>query len=196
MPNVVFAAPYFMETTLRFVDATADLPGVRLGLVSHDPEEKLPPGLRGKLAAHYRVDDSLDREQLATAVRAIGQKLGSVDRLIGSLEELQVPLAEVRRALGIAGPSVEAAQNFRDKSRMKTVLREAGLPCARHRLAGAGDDARAFAREVGYPLVVKPPAGAGARNTFRVESDEQLERWLEVQPPSPQQPALLEEFIT
>src|SRR4029450_10547544 len=25
---------------------------------------------------------------------------------------------------------------------------------------------------------------------------EQLERWLEVQPPSPQQPALLEEFIT
>jgi len=164
--------------------------------VSHDPEEKLPPGLRGKLAAHYRVDDSLDPQQLAIAVRAIGQKLGSVDRLIGSLEELQVPLAEVRQTLGIAGPSVQAAQNFRDKSRMKTVLREAGLPCARHRLAGTGDDAKAFAREVGYPLVVKPPAGAGARNTFRVESSEQLERWLEVQPPSPQQPALLEEFIT
>jgi len=196
MPNVVFVAPYFMETTLRFVEATADLPGVRLGLVSHDPEEKLPPRLRAKLAAHYRVDDSLDPQQLATAVRAIGQKLGSVDRLIGSLEELQVPLAEVRQALGIPGASVEAAHNFRDKSRMKTVLSEAGLPCARHRLAGTADEARAFAREIGYPLVVKPPAGAGARNTFRVESPDQLERWLAVQPPAPQQPALLEEFIT
>src|SRR5262245_30021019 len=110
MPNVVFAAPYFLETTLRFVEAAADLPGVRLGLVSHDAEEKLPPGVRRKLSAHYRVDDSLEPEQLARATRWMEQKLGGVHRLIGSLEELQVPLAEVRRALGIPGLSVEAAQ--------------------------------------------------------------------------------------
>jgi hypothetical protein len=33
MPNVVFVAPYFLETTLRFVQGAAQLPGVRLGLV-------------------------------------------------------------------------------------------------------------------------------------------------------------------
>lgn len=196
MHSVVFAAPYFLETTLRFVDAAADLPGVRLGVVSHDPEEKLPPGLRGKLAAHYRVDDVLDPGQLAHAVGALGQRLGKVHRLIGSLEELQVPMAEVREKLGIAGPSLEAARNFRDKSRMKTVLREAGLPCARHRLAGTPADVLGFAREVGFPLVVKPPAGAGARNTFRVESEERLREWLAAMPPTPDRPALIEEFVT
>jgi hypothetical protein len=32
--NVVFVAPYAMETTLRFARKTAELPGVRLGVVS------------------------------------------------------------------------------------------------------------------------------------------------------------------
>ena len=34
MPSVVFVAPFFLDTTLRFVDAVAELPGVRAGLVS------------------------------------------------------------------------------------------------------------------------------------------------------------------
>jgi hypothetical protein len=93
MPNVVFVAPYFLETTLRFVDAVADQDGVRLALVSVDPEERLPPGLRGKLTGHYRVDDGLDPARLAVATRAIARAWGSVDRLVGTLEELQVPLA-------------------------------------------------------------------------------------------------------
>src|SRR3990172_2644741 len=57
MVNVVFVAPFFLDTTLRFVDAAAGLPGVRLGLVSQDPEEKLPKGLHSRLAGYYRVED-------------------------------------------------------------------------------------------------------------------------------------------
>jgi biotin carboxylase len=36
--------------------------------------------------------------------------------------------------LGLDGMDVQTALNVRDKSRMKTVLREAGVPCARHQL--------------------------------------------------------------
>jgi hypothetical protein len=195
MTTAVFAAPYFLETTLRFIDAAADLPGVRLGLVSHDPEEKLPPGLRRKISAHWRVDDCLDPAQLAGAVRGLAQRIGPAQRLIGSLEELQVPMAEVREGLGIPGMGIQAAKNFRDKSRMKTVLHDAGLPCARHRLASNADEAWAFARESGYPIVVKPPSGAGARDTFRVDDDQRMREWLAAVPPRPQAPVLLEEFI-
>jgi hypothetical protein len=39
MPNVIFVAPYFLETTLRFIDGAASLPGVRFADVSTDPEE-------------------------------------------------------------------------------------------------------------------------------------------------------------
>ena len=50
MSSVVFVAPFFLDTTLRFVEAVADLAGVRTGLVSQDPAERLPPGLKNKLA--------------------------------------------------------------------------------------------------------------------------------------------------
>ncbi len=67
--------------------------------------------------------------------RALATRFGGVDRLVGALEQLQVPLARVREQLGIPGMGVEVATTFRDKARMKDVLRAAGLPCARHRLA-------------------------------------------------------------
>ena len=54
MRTVVFVAPFFLDTTLRFVDAVADLPGVRTGLVSQDPAEKLPQALRLLRAAASR----------------------------------------------------------------------------------------------------------------------------------------------
>ncbi len=196
MPTVVFVAPYFIETTMRFVAAVARLPGVRFGLVTHEPEEKLPPELRGHVASYMRVEDSLEPGMLAGAVQALAGRLGPIERLVGTLEELQVPLAEVRARFGIPGLGVEAAQNFRDKSRMKDVLRAAGVPCARHQLCGDAAECRSFAATIGFPLVVKPPAGAGARNTFRVENARQLEEWLAVSPPRPERSALLEEFIT
>jgi D-alanine-D-alanine ligase-like ATP-grasp enzyme len=196
MRNAIFVAPYLLDTTARFVLGAAELPETRLGLVTHEPLEKVPPGLRGKLADHLRVENALDPGQLGSAVRHMSKRLGSADRLIGTLEELQVPLAEVREAFGIPGMRAEAARNFRDKSRMKSVLQSHGIPCARHRLVLGPDEARAFAREASFPLVVKPPAGAGARNTFRIDDDMRLGQWLAAAPPTRENPALLEEFLT
>jgi len=61
----------------------------------------------------------------------------------------------------IRGMDASEARNFRDKSRMKDVLYAHGIPCARHRLAANSREALAFAEECGFPLVLKPPAGAG-----------------------------------
>jgi len=90
------------------------------------------------------------------------------------LERLQVPVAQVREHLDIAGIDVATAHNFRDKAQMKSVLRAAGVPCARHRLADSAAAAASFAEEVGFPLVVKPPAGAGAKSTFRLDDANDL----------------------
>jgi biotin carboxylase len=195
MPGVVFVAPFFLETTLRFVDAVLDLPDTRLGLVSQERLENLPVALRDKLAAHYRVDNALDAVNLVTAVRAIGGRLGSIEGLLGVLEHLQVQLAEVRSEFGIPGMGVEAARNFRDKARMKSALRAAGLPCAQHALARSGDQAREFIHRVGYPVVIKPPAGAGATGTHRLNADGDLEEALDIYRPASTAPLLLEEFI-
>lgn len=197
MPNVVFVAPFLMPTTLDFVAVTASLPGVRVALVSQQPATAVPAELRHKLAAHCQLEKALDPQQLIEGVREAGRRLGgSVDRLLGALEQLQVPLAQVREVLGIEGMDVATARNFRDKAQMKQVLRDHGLPCARHRLATRAAEARAFAEETGFPLVVKPPDGAGAKATFRVDDMAALDQALELMRPSPGHEMLLEEFIT
>ncbi len=195
MRSAVFVAPFFAETTVRFIASAARLDGVRLGLISQDPASKLPVDVRAALAGHRRIDDGLDPGQIAGAIRQLSGELGGCDRLVAALEELQVPLAHVREGLGIPGMGVAAAENFRDKSQMKNALRAAGIPCARHSLVASFAAATRFVDEVGFPVVVKPPAGAGARNTLRVDDRAALEQALQISRPREQNPVLIEEFI-
>jgi formate-dependent phosphoribosylglycinamide formyltransferase (GAR transformylase) len=196
MSHVTFVAPFFLPNTLRFLRALAGLEGLRLSVVTQQALEGLPAEVRSQLAGHWRVDDALSARSIEGAVRGLEQKLGRPDRLLGVLEQIQEPVAAVRDALGIPGMGLETAHNFRDKARMKTLLREAGLPCARHRLAESRQAARDFTGEVGFPVVVKPPAGAGAKATFRVDDARQLESALESLAPAPARPWLLEEFLS
>jgi len=196
MVVAAFVAPYLLEATARFVSAAAELPDVRLGLVTCEPVERIPPHLRERLAAHWRVEDPLDPRQLEWAVSGLGGQLGRVERLVGALEQLQVPLAQVRESLGIPGMDVRTAVNVRDKSQMKETLRAAGIPCARHALVRSPGDALAFAEQVGFPLVAKPPDGAGAQSTFRLDDGDMLRGWLAAVPLGGNSPALLEEFLT
>jgi formate-dependent phosphoribosylglycinamide formyltransferase (GAR transformylase) len=193
MPNVVFCAPFLLETTLRFVQAVVDQPGARVALVTQEPAEAVPAAVREKLAHLVRSTNALDAATLTEDVRLARANLGPVHRLLGALEELQVPLGEVRKALGIPGMDGATARNFRDKARMKEILRANGLPCARYRRVRAAADAEAFAKEVGFPLIVKPTEGSGARNTYRVEDATQLRETLALGAKGGE--TLLEEFV-
>jgi biotin carboxylase len=193
MPFVIFAAPLLSDNAFRMIDAVASLPDVTLGVITHDEAGKLRH-LTDR-AAHWRVSNIMDPQQLAWAARELQQRNGPIHRLFGAFEHLQEPLALVRQWMGIEGVTPEVATNFRDKARMKSLLREAGLPCARHRLASTIDEARDFGERSGFPMVVKPPSGAGAASTFRVETMDQLLRALTPNPPTPSEPVLLEEFV-
>lgn len=193
--HVVFVAPFFMAATLRFIEAAAALPGVRLSLVSQDPLERLPRALRERAVGHWRIEDCLQAAQIVAAVRALQARVGAVARVIGSLEQLQEPLAEANAVLGLPGLAPATATNFRDKRRMKDLFNAAGVPCARHAQIDGPDAARRFAAQVGFPLVAKPLAGAGARNTFRLDDARALEAYLQRYAPQPDRPVLFEEFL-
>ena len=62
--TAVFVAPFLAPTTARFVRAAAGLPGVRLGLVSQYPIERIPADLRRLLAEHVQVADGLSARSL------------------------------------------------------------------------------------------------------------------------------------
>ncbi len=196
MPHVVLIAPRFLENTMNYVRAFAALDAVTLSLVSEDPQESIPGDLRPRIAGHYRVGNSLDAEHLTVAVRAISRGVGPVDRLTGALEQLQLPLAQVRDALGIEGMGVQVARNFRDKDRMKEVLRAAGVPVARSTLATSPQELYAFIERVGFPVIAKPQAGLGARNTHRISSSAELAALSAAGlAPSSAAPLQIEEFV-
>jgi hypothetical protein len=196
MVVAAFVAPYLLDATMRFVEAAAGLPGTELALITCEPADRLPEVLRRGVAAHWQISDPLDAGQIAAAVAGLGAQIGPVQRLLAVLEQLQVPLAQVREQLGVPGIDVATARNFRDKAQMKSVLRAAGVPCARYALADSAAAAAGFARQVGFPLVVKPPAGAGAKSTFRLDDASDLRVWLEEAPPASDRLAMIEEFLT
>ena len=195
MTTVVFVAPMFSPAATQMIEAIASLPDVRLAVVAQQPLEALAPHVASRLTGHWRIDDVTNEAALESAVRALSVKLGRIDRCLGAYEQLQEPLAKVRETLGIEGISSHAAANFRDKGRMKDALRAAGVPVARHRVVTTPESARAFIAEVGFPIVVKPPAGAGAIATNRVTDQASLDLLIASNPPSTSSPWLAEEFL-
>ena len=190
--NVVFAAPFPLETTMRFARAAARLPNVRLlGVMQESPK-----GDDARLFSDLvRVSDGLSAQDLVDACRVLAKRHGPIHRLTGILEPLQVQLAEARAVLGIPGTDPRTADLFRDKARMKEALRSSGLPTARHKLVCSWKDAEDFVNEVGFPIVMKPPAGMGAKATFRVSDVGSLRGALEAIQPSADRPVLAEEFL-
>lgn len=195
MLHVVFAVPFAMENTLRFARAATELPGVRVSVVSQDAAEKFPADFRQQLAGFQQVRDGMSADDLAAGIAALAKDLGPVDRLLGILEPLQEPLALVREKLRIRGMDSPTARNFRDKARMKDLFAAHDIGCARHRLCGTVAEAVEFGKQVGYPLVGKPPAGAGAKATSRCADEAELRRFLAESHPGAGREVLLEEFV-
>jgi len=192
MRTVVFVVPYPAEASLRFARAFAELKAVRLiGLV-----QKPPTGAAAKPFANFvRVDDAFDAGQLIEACEKIRKRYGGIHQIVGVLEPLQVPLAEARAHFKIPGTDPKTADLFRDKARMKDALRAAGLPCARHKLITSLADAISFVQQVGFPIVLKPPAGAGTKATWRIKNLEELQSVIAAIHPRPDNPTLGEEFL-
>ena len=189
--NVIFVAPFPTDVTMRFVRAAAKLDDVRLLGIVHTP----PADEAHLYADVVRVTQPTSLADLLEGIEVLRRRHGEPFRVIGILEAMMVTLAEARERFGVAGTSVKTATLFREKAAMKDALRAAGLPVARHRLVASARDAEAFADEVGYPLVLKPPAGMGAKATFRVRSREELRAALGGIGVGPAAPMLAEEML-
>jgi carbamoylphosphate synthase large subunit len=111
---------------------------------------------------------------LLEAVRKV-QATAWVDRMEATIEAHIMPAAKVREAAGIPGTTVQTAYLCRDKPAMKEALRQADVACAQSRGVASPQELRMFAAEVGFPIILKPRAGAGASGTQRVDNDRELE---------------------
>jgi hypothetical protein len=192
---VLLATPSASPDCLAVLRGLLALPGVRVGLIGHMHATDLPEDVRTRLAGHFRVDHVADTAQLLAAVQAFQRSLGRVDRLIGFAEVLQIQLAKVRELAGVPGMGVEVARNFRDKNRMKEILREAGLPVARQARVRSFGEAVTFATSVGWPVVVKPLSGVGSQGTWRCADAGELAAAISALHTRDDNPAQVEAFV-
>jgi biotin carboxylase len=190
--NVVFVAPFPTDITMRFVRAAARLKGVRLLGLVHTPPTDEDAKVYDDLV---RVTEPLSVKDIIEGCEVLRRRHGRIDRIIGMLEALMVQLGHARTHFGVPGTSAEIAELFRDKAKMKIALAKAGLPVARNALVTTERQALAFAEEVDYPLILKPPAGMGARSTFRIQRPDDLLMTFRGVGASASKPALLEEFL-
>ena len=171
--NIIFVEPSFPLNQREFVRAL-HAAGANVIGIGERPAEYLNDEVKGWLHDYVQVRSVVHEPSMFEAVKHIQGQLW-VDRIEATVEAHIMPTAKVREARGIPGTSVQTAYLCRDKPAMKACLREAGIPCAQSTRAQSPEDARQFATAVGYPIIIKPPAGAGASGTYKVNSAAQLE---------------------
>ncbi|WP_418958905.1 ATP-grasp domain-containing protein [Streptomyces tritici] len=132
-----------------------------------------------RIAGLVEVPDVNDFEALSTAVRKLADEVGPVDRLIAVSEFTLGIAAEVREALGIPGPRPAEVAVYRNKVRMKELIAEAGIRAPRFTSCDSTEAALDFARTTGYPLILKPVAGAASMGVHRVDDEAALTALLE-----------------
>jgi carbamoylphosphate synthase large subunit len=191
--NVVFVEPFFPANQRQFARALAEAGATVIGIGEY-PADALGDELRGWLHHYQQVPSVTDVEAMTGAVRWVQDKLW-VDRIEATIEAHIMAAAQVREACTIPGTSVRTAWLCRDKPSMKQVLREAGVPTAASAAASSAAEARAFAEQVGFPLILKPRSGAGAADTMRADNAADLERALGVFGGHGAESIAVEEFI-
>jgi carbamoylphosphate synthase large subunit len=191
--HIVFVEPAFPANQREFVRGLHAV-GAKVTGIGERPIEALPSDLKNQMVHYERVRSVVDEEELTRVVRWVSERL-HVDRLEATVEAHVLGAARVRETLGIPGTSVETAWACRDKPTMKEVLRKAGVPCAQSIGAESADDARDFAKSVGFPLILKPRGGAGASGTYKVSNEEELENAIKASGLADGRSTAVEEFV-
>jgi phosphoribosylaminoimidazole carboxylase (NCAIR synthetase) len=176
--NVVLVEPFFPANQRQFARALAEAGATVVGIGEYGLDV-LDDQLKGWLHHYEQVPSVTDVDAMTRAVRWVQDKLW-VDRLEATVEAHTMAAAQVREACTIPGTSVRTAWLCRDKPSMKEALRSVGVPTAASAAVSSAIQARAFAGQTGFPLILKPRSGAGASGTVRVDDEAGLEHALGV----------------
>jgi len=96
----------------------------------------------------------------------------------------------------IVGTTPETIDLAEDRDRFRKVMRKLGIPEPESGMARTFDEALEIAKEIGYPLIVRPSYVLGGRAMEIVHDEQMLKRYLEVAVDvSPERPILIDKFL-
>ncbi|MDP2306032.1 MAG: ATP-grasp domain-containing protein [Pseudomonadota bacterium] len=168
--KVLFLSPNYPLEMQDFTRGLAEVGADVVG-IGDTPRDGLSPKVKSHLAGYLQVPLQ-NPEAVLTAVRATGVRFDRVECLWEPFVELA---AWLRERLGVPGMTLDTARAFRDKELMKQRVEAAGLRVPHHTRANTREEVWAAAERFGFPLILKPIAGAGSADTFRVDDAKELE---------------------
>ena len=174
--RVVFLAPIYPPEMIEYTRGLAEV-GAKVFGVGDTPREALPARVKPYLHDYLQVPRIMAEEDVMDRVTA-WLRGKSIDRVLANWEPLVILAARLRERWGMPGMSVDAVTGFRDKQLMKERVAAAGLRVPRSRRVRTESETRAAAEEFGYPLIVKPIAGAGSADTYKAETAKELDEIL------------------
>ena len=189
--DVVFLNPSFPSEMQDFCRALAQV-GAGVIAVGEGPFEAQSEKVRRAVSAWIQVPRLLDEDDLVARVAARLEGR-SIDRVETCWEPLVMAAARLREELGAPGMDTERVVGFRDKQVMKDRLTAAGLRVPASVRVRTVTEVQAAAAEIGFPLILKPIAGAGSADTYRVNDRADLDRAVEAM--AHVEEASCEEFI-
>ncbi|HET9598034.1 MAG TPA: ATP-grasp domain-containing protein [Anaeromyxobacteraceae bacterium] len=171
--RVVFLSPSYPPEMIQYTRGLAEV-GAEVYGVGDTPRQALPAQVKPHLTDYLQVPAILDEDDVMERVSA-WLRGREVDRVLANWEVLVMLAARLRERWGVPGMTPEVVRGFRDKEVMKERVRAAGLRVPRSRRVASEREVRAAAEEIGFPLVLKPIAGAGSADTYRVASPAELD---------------------
>ncbi len=190
--NFVFVSPHFPHTYWQFCDRLKKN-GLNVLGIGDAPYDSLEEPLKAALTEYYRVDSLEDYDRVYRAVAFFAFKYGKIDWIESMNEYWLEQDARLRTDFNITTGIREDRISFiKEKSLMKKLYLEAGIPTARQHVVTDREAGKVFIREVGYPVIVKPDVGVGATHTWKLENDADLEAFYDNLPAAPY---VMEEFI-
>ncbi len=175
MKNFIFISPNFPDNYWHFC-AELKKNGLRVLGIGDCPYDQLRKELRDSLTDYYKVSSLENYDEVFRAVAFLTYKFGKIDWLESNNEYWLERDAALRTAFNITtGQQSADMEKIKRKSAMKAYYAKAGIPTARYHLVEDYEATKAFAHEVGYPVVVKPDNGVGANNTYKLKSDADLD---------------------
>ncbi len=171
MTNIVMISPGYPQEMSYFTRGLASV-GARVIGVGDQPRDALPAPAREGLA-HYEHVSLADEGAVVAALRGLSRHI-RIDQIECLWEPYMLLAARLREVFGLPGMTVQQTLPFRDKELMKRTLDAAGIRTPWHASATTVAGIWEAAERIGYPLIVKPIAGAGSADTYRVDSADEL----------------------
>ena len=175
--NFIFVSPHFPRTYWNFCDRLRRN-GVNVLGIGDAPFDEIPGELKQCLTEYYRVNNLGNYDEMLRAVAYFTFHYGKIDWIESNNEYWLEMDAQLRTDFNITtGAQNDFIERIKYKSKMKESYIAAGVPVARHHMVSTQAAARAFIKEVGYPVIVKPDNGCGAEATYKIKNFSDLKKF-------------------